>query len=352
MLEDGPTTSDDSQEPNVNPDESRLDEYGDTRSTGLKIAAVLFVLVAAIAGGYGWVQHDAVRQLAAERADLRASLDQAKIQAESLTAKVNALSAAQAQQAQQAQEELAARAQVETVTGEQFLPRTQEASRHVVHRAVAHRTPVEDPRWKQVQQQLGDQQKLLADNQKQLADDQKQIADAQADLKQAKTDMEGDLQSARTELSGGIARNHAEVVVLERKGERNFYEFSFEKSKTYHHAGPVSISLRKADSKHGFCDLQLVVDDRTITRKHVNLYESLSFYPDGYSQPIELVINHVDDNSVKGYISEPKFRSTTEQASTATPPAPATSAAVNPPAPAPAPAAPDVKLDHRDDAAH
>ena len=82
-----------------------------------------------------------------------------------------------------------------------------------------------------------------------MADSQKQIAETQANLEQAKSDLEGNLQSARTELGGDIARNHDEVVALEKKGERNYYEFSFEKSKTYHHTGPISIALRKADSQ-------------------------------------------------------------------------------------------------------
>jgi hypothetical protein len=178
-----------------------------------------------------------------------------------------------------------------------------------------------------------------------LAESQKQIAETQANLQQAKSDMEGNLQSARTELGGDIARNHAELVALEKKGERNYYEFSFEKSKTYHHAGPISIALRKADAKHEYCDLQMLVDDREITRKHVNLYESTAFYPQGYPLPLEVVINRIDKDSVQGYVSEPKYRST-ERADA---PAPsATAASVNPPTPA----AQDSKLEHREEGAH
>ena len=90
----------------------------------------------------------------------------------------------------------------------------------------------------------------------------------------------------------------------------------------------------------------MLVDDREITRKHVNLYESITFYPEGYPQPLELVINRIDKDSVHGYVSEPKYRSTEQAAAPAS--APATTASVNPPAPA----APDVKLEHREDGAH
>ena len=323
--------SGESQEPTLNPESSQVEEFQEPSSTGLKIAIVVFVLLAGAAAGYGWLQHDAAQQLASERAELRASLAQAKNQEDALTAKVNALSAAQAQ-------EEAARTQAEAVKNEQIPPPTREAPRHATHSVVARRAPVEDPRWNQIQQQLGDQQKELAES-------QKQIAETQANLQQAKSDMEGNLQSARTELGGDIARNHAELVALEKKGERNYYEFSFEKSKTYHHAGPISIALRKADAKHEYCDLQMLVDDREITRKHVNLYESTAFYPQGYPLPLEVVINRIDKDSVQGYVSEPKYRST-ERADA---PAPsATAASVNPPTPA----AQDSKLEHREEGAH
>ncbi len=330
MNEEG-TPSGNSPEPTANPEHSQAEGLQEVSSAGLKIAVAVFVAIAGITAGYGWLQHDAVRRLASERGELSASLAQAKTQEDVLTAKVNALSTAQAQ-------EEAARAQAEAVKNDQQPPRISEAPRHSARRVAAARAPVDDPRWKQVQDQLGNQQKELADN-------QKQIAETQANLQQAKSDMEGNLQSARTELGGDIARNHAELVTLEKKGERNYYEFSFEKSKTYHHAGPISIALRKADPKHEYCDLQMLVDDREIARKHVNLYESLTFYPEGYPQPLELVINRIDRDSVQGYVSEPKYRST-EQA--AAPAPPSTGASVNPPAAA----APDVKLVHRNEGAH
>ncbi len=322
-------TSGESQDPNLSPGRSQGEGFQEPSSMGLKIATVLFVLVAGAAAGYGWLQHDAARQLASERAELQASLAQAKSQEDILTARVNALSAAQMQ-------EEATHAQAETVKNEQIPPRSSEAPRHARHSKVVNRAPADDPRWQQVQNQLGDQQK-------QLADSQKQIAETQANLEQAKADLEGNLQSARTELGGDIARNHDEVVALQKKGERNYYEFSFEKSKTFHHTGRISIALRKADNKHEYCDLQMLVDDKEISRKHVNLYESISFHPQGYPQPLELVINRIDKDSVQGYVSEPKYRPMEQAAASAPPP---TSASVNPPAPS----APDIKLERRAEA--
>jgi hypothetical protein len=322
------------QEPDLNTESSQVKEIKEIQKPSsmlLEIAVVVFALVAGIAAGYGWLQHDTARQLISERGELSAALAQAKSQEDALTAKVNALNVAQAQEA-------AARAQTEAVKNAQFPPRSGEVSRHTTHQAAARPAPADDPRWKQVQQQLGDQQKELADS-------QKRIDETQANLDRAKSEMEGNLQSARSELGSDIARNHAELVTLEKKGERNYYEFSFEKSKTYHHTGPISIALRKADAKHEYCDLQMLVDDREITRKHVNLYESITFYPEGYPLPLELVINRIDKDSVHGYVSEPKYRST-ERAAAPAPPASAASVTT------PTPAAQVVKLEHREEGGH
>jgi len=303
-------------------------------STGLEIALAVLVVVAAMAAGYGWLQHDSAQRLASETSALRTSLDQAKAQDAALIDKVNALTTVQAQAQQQVAQ---AQAQVESTKAAPVRPAPRRAS--------ASRTG--DPRWKQLQNQLGNQQKQLAENQKQLAEDEKRISETQANLEQAKSELAGNIQSARTDLGGDIARNHDELVALEKKGERNYYEFNFGKSKAYHHTGPVSLALRKSDAKRQYCDLQMLIDDREIARKHVNLYESLTFYPEGYAQPLEVVVNHIDRDSVQGYVSEPKYRAPRP----ATSPSPAANNSTEgaPASPAPATTA---NLEHRAEEGH
>lgn len=333
--------SGESQNTNLHQESSPGYELQESSTMGLKIAIIVVVLFAGIAAGYGWLQHDGAQQLAAERADLRASLAQAKGQEDALTAKVNAMSAALAEeQAARTQAAALENGNQEPAKNEQFLPRTSEAIHHRAHTKVAHGAPPDDPRWKQIQNQLGDQQKELTES-------QKQIAETQANLERAKSDLDGNIQSARKDLGGDIARNHEELVSLEKKGERTYYEFNFERSKTYHHTGPISLALRKADAKHAFCDLQLLVDDKEISRKHVNLYESITLYPEGHPLPLEVVVNHISKDSVQGYVSAPKYKTTNVSTvpSTSTT---STSASVNPPAPA----VPEVKLEHREEGTH
>ena len=276
------TPSEDSHEPILNPEQTHFEEMREQSSMGLKLAVVLFILVACIAVGYGWLQHNTAQQLAAERADLRASLAQAKTQEDELTAKVNALTAAQAE-AQLQQEAARVQAEMkadETVKNEQFPPRTSEAQRHPTHHAATRRA-ADDPRWKQVQQQLGEQQK-------QLADSQKQIADTQANLEQAKTDLAGNLHRRGPTWAATSPATTMNWWPCRRKASATITSLASKSPRAYHHTGPISIALRKADTKHEFCDLQLVVDDKEITRKHVNLYESVSFYPEGYPLPLEV----------------------------------------------------------------
>ncbi len=96
--------------------------------------------------------------------------------------------------------------------------------------------------------------------------------------------------------------------MLQRRGERNYYEFDLDKSKNFQQAGPFGLSLRKASTKDKYADLKMIVDDAQLTQKHVNLYQPVVFYAGESGQPVELVLNSVTKNHVHGYISEPKYK--------------------------------------------
>jgi hypothetical protein len=319
-----------SPELSTHPEKAPVEAPQEPSSTSfeLKIALVVLALVASFGATYGWLQHRNVQELASSRNELSASLNQTRSQADALAAKLSDV-----------------QAQVEAARAAAAAPKTEvepapvaAAPRHPAHRAAAKRPPVEDPRWKQIQQQLGDQQKALAES-------KQQIAETQANLQQAKSELEGNLQSARNELGGSIARTHEELVALQKKGERSYFEFDIAKSKTYHHTGPISISLRKVNDKHQYCDLQMLVSDSELSKKHVNLYEPVVFYPEGYAQPLELVINRIGKDFVRGYVSEPKYRPMQQAAVPS--PSPTTASANTP-----APSVPDPKLGRRPEEVH
>jgi len=175
-------------------------------------------------------------------------------------------------------------------------------------------------------------QTQLTAQQQQIANQQRMIQETQDSVQKARTDLESNLTSTRDDLNGSIAKNHEELVALERKGERIFYEFNLQKAKEFSREGPMSISLRKSNDKRKYCDLAMIVNDSEVSKKHVNLYEPVLFYPEGYSQPLQLVINSIGKDAVRGYVSEPKYKSS-EMAASAT--SPGGSAAGNASQPAP-----------------
>ncbi|HWY70667.1 MAG TPA: hypothetical protein VNX88_18515 [Terriglobales bacterium] len=247
----------------------------------------LAVALLAFVGLFGYSIHERnlARQLAGQNDQTAAALKATQGQMDALNAKLDTMAAARQPVA----------------TNQVVVPAAQ--TRPAV---VRHSKP--DPRWKKLQTQLDAQGKAIEETRSNL-DSTRQ-----------------DLSSARTELQGSIAKTHDELVVLQRKGERNYFEFDIDKSKQFSHAGPVGVSLRKANTKHQYADLELMVDDLKMSKKHLNLYEPAMFYPGDEPRPLELVINRISKDHIHGYISAPKYRNSELNAMSNSAAAPTTTA--------------------------
>jgi uncharacterized lipoprotein NlpE involved in copper resistance len=233
-----------------------------TRVRGGLIAIVIAVLAL---GTYAVYEHGQARRLSAENQQVASALHNTQGELDSLNSKITALT--EQEQARRADEARAAAAR-------QSAAHSQAARAHVRK---------DDPRWKQFQQRLDENGQAIESTRQ-------------------------DLASAKTELSGSIARTHDELVLLQKKGERNYYEFDLSKTKQFAAKGPVGIKLRKVNTKHQFADLDLMVDDVDLQKKHVNLYEPVVFYASDSGVPIELVINGISKDHIRGYVSEPKYK--------------------------------------------
>jgi hypothetical protein len=121
-------------------------------------------------------------------------------------------------------------------------------------------------------------------------------------------------------MSGLIARNHDDVEELKRRGDRNYYEFTLQKSKTPEKVGPVSIALNKTDQKKSKYTMTVLADDRSIEKKDKTAGEPVQFYVKGsaHAAPYELVVFDVTKNQVTGYLSTPKTAGGTAAASNGT----------------------------------
>jgi hypothetical protein len=245
-------------------------------------AALLLVL------GYGIHERSVAASSSAKSAAAAMELKDTRAQLSALSARLDAL--AKSQQAEAAVTDPPAETPAVILRAPKPAPAVaaaKPAPSGALHSSGLKQKP--DPRWKKVQAQLDAQGKQIDAQGKQLESTRQEIA------------------STRTDLEGSIAKTHDEVVVLQKKGERNYYEFDLDKSKNFHTTGPVGISLRKANTKNQFADLKLLVDDRELSKKHLNLYEPVIFYPSAERQAVELVINSITKNHIRGYISAPKY---------------------------------------------
>jgi DNA repair exonuclease SbcCD ATPase subunit len=137
------------------------------------------------------------------------------------------------------------------------------------------------------------------------------VGGVKTDLTQTKTELktaESQLQSMKGDLDGHstlIARNHDELEILKHKGDRNYYEFILTKGQKKP-VSTVSLELKKADVKHSRYTLDVYADDKMIEKKDRGLNEPVQFYTGKDNLLYELVVNSVDKNQVKGYVSTPK----------------------------------------------
>ena len=232
----------------------------------LRVAAAALLIMLSAAVAYSFHEHRAAKQLSKQNNEMTANLSATRDQVNALSTKLNDMTA-----------ELA----VEKTAP---LP----LYRKPVTAAV-QRQRIDSSHWKKIQAQLDEQGKQIATNRE-------------------------DLVSTRTELGSSIAKTHDELIALEKKGERNYYEFDVDKDGKFQRKGPIGIRLRKTSTKHEYADLELLVDDFRLSKKHINVYEPVVLYLGDAKLPAELVINTISKDHIHGYVSEAKYKSENVQA--------------------------------------
>jgi len=173
-----------------------------------------------------------------------------------------------------------------------------------------------------IQQEEADSQRL-ENEQKQTAQQvssvSNEVTDVKTDVGGVKTDLGktrsdldttiSQLQQVRGDLTNTnsvIARNHDELVTLEHKGDRNFYEFTLTKGQKKP-VGTVSMELRKTDEKRSKFTLDIFADDKVYEKRDRNVNEPLQFYAGKDPALFEVVVNTINSkNQITGYLSTPK----------------------------------------------
>ncbi|HMG86411.1 MAG TPA: hypothetical protein VK574_11720 [Terracidiphilus sp.] len=233
-----------------------------------RLAAYIAAAVIGVGGlGYAVHEHNNAQNLAAQNQQITAQNQQMTARLSATHSELDALSA-----------------KVSALSTNIEKPAPAPSRPPASHRAAAHqhRSSAQEARFNKIQSQLDAQGKAI-------------------------DEARNNLSSTRTELSGSIARTHDELVVLQKKGERSYFEFDLDKSKQFKREGPLSLCLRKANEKHQYADMQLMVDDRNLSQKHINLYQPVMYYQPDMQQPVEIVINTISKDHIHGYVSAPKY---------------------------------------------
>ncbi len=170
-------------------------------------------------------------------------------------------------------------------------------------------------------QQAASDQKLSAQISEAQKESEAKIGAVATDVTGAKKDIEAtktDLEATKSKLdratgdmgvmSGLIARNHDDLEELKRKGDRNYYEFTLQKSKTPQRVGPVQMALNKTDQKKSQYTMTVLADDKSIQKKDKTAGEPVQFYVKGSAKlaPYEIVVFDVGKNQISGYLATPK----------------------------------------------
>jgi uncharacterized coiled-coil protein SlyX len=299
----------------------------------LVIAVVALFGIAAVAFAYGLHQQSMVRELSAQSAIANAALNQMQGQLNAATAKLNDMTATRnspptptastpppdATISEPSVDSAATTPESASTSTPATTAKSAPAKRHIAKR----RTPVVDKKYLQLESQLAEQQKQLKETEDEVAKD--------------RSELEGTINSTRDDLNGSIAKTHDELVAFEKRGERSYFEFDLSKSKQFQRVGPLTLSLRKADTKHKSYDVAMMVDDNELQKRKVNLYEPISIHTESDAQPVQIIVNRIDKDTVHGYISAPKYKSS-ELAATSS--ASVTPVSTKSPANAPVPSQP------------
>jgi hypothetical protein len=138
------------------------------------------------------------------------------------------------------------------------------------------------------------------------------VGGVKTDVAKTQTDLAttiSQLMAVKGDLSNTnsvIARNHDELVLLEHKGDRNYYEFTLTKG-VKKPVGTVSLELKKTDPKKNKFTLNILADDKNYEKKDRNVNEPLQFYSGKDPALFEIVVNSISaKNQISGYLTTPK----------------------------------------------
>lgn len=116
------------------------------------------------------------------------------------------------------------------------------------------------------------------------------------------------LTDVQTTLSQQIAHNASELSDLRKKGERDFFDVDVKKDKKNPliRVADIQLELKSTDTKRQKYDVVVHVDDAKLEKKDRTANEPVQFMVGRDKLRYELVVNFVDKDRIRGYLSAPK----------------------------------------------
>jgi chromosome segregation ATPase len=135
-----------------------------------------------------------------------------------------------------------------------------------------------------------------------------EVTGVKQDLVATKEEFGRQLVDVKNVLGEGIARNSSELADLRRKGERDYFEFDIRKDSKHplQRVADLQLALTKADPKNHKYSIAIQVDDNRLDKKDRATNEPVQFLVGRDQLRYELVVNTIDKDRIRGYLSVPK----------------------------------------------
>jgi chromosome segregation ATPase len=117
-----------------------------------------------------------------------------------------------------------------------------------------------------------------------------------------------DLVDVKTALAEQIAHNSSEISDLRKKGERDYFEFDIKKGKKgeMSRIADIQMALTDTDPKKNKYSVTIQVDDNKLDKKDLTINQPVAFLVGRDKLRYEIVVNIVDKDRIRGYLSAPK----------------------------------------------
>ena len=135
-----------------------------------------------------------------------------------------------------------------------------------------------------------------------------EVTSIKQDLAATREDFGRQLVDVKTVLSEGIAKNSGELAQLRKKGERDYFEFDIRKNskQPFQRVADIQLGLLKTDIKSHKYSVSIQVDDNRLEKRDRTANEPVQFLVGKDELRYEVVVNSVEKDRIRGYVSAPK----------------------------------------------